>query len=206
MGYILTATAVDLGQVSGAFGSRNEWLVRDLVETFGREFAQFDEMAADFAEDNELAEAVTIEAALTQIVMGEAYNEKLGFMYGYVLEFLCRYFGDWLPNECWSGMPSPSDWARTVDRGLENAGVAASMLRVENHLMNRGPPIAIPQIDDFPGIGYLKLDEVKAAQKSLAQANLAAIKNNEVLEAIQDVQSWLRICADSGRDLICFYA
>jgi hypothetical protein len=207
MGYILTTTAVDLGKVADAVGSKNnKRLVSALVKKFGDEFEQFDEMAAEAREDEDGREALTMQGALTQMVMGEEYNEEFGFMYGYALEYICRHFGKFLPNEEWSAMPSGSDWAETVDRGLEAAGVPESVLRVGNHLMYRGSPIPVPEIEDFPAIGYLKRKEVKAAQKSLGQAKLAVIKDKEVLASIRVLQSWLQTCADSGRDLVCFYA
>jgi hypothetical protein len=206
MGYILTATAIDLGKVSDALGSKNRRLVSVLVKKFGDEFEQFDEMAADFGDDEAGEVALTMRTALAQMVMGEEYNEELGFMYGYALELICRHFGEELLNQHWSAMPSGSEWAKTVDRGLKAAGVPESVLRVQKHLMYRGAPIAIPKVEDFPSIGYLKHKEVKAAQKALGQSKLAAVKDEEVLASIQEIQNWLQTCADSGRDLVCFYA
>ncbi len=206
MGYSLTAIAVDLGKVSGAVGSRNKRLVSALVKKFGDDFEQFDEVAADLGDDEGDEGALTMKDALTQMVMGEEYNEEFGFMYGYALEFICRHFGEELSNEHWSAMPSGSEWATTVDRALKAACVPEKVLRVEKHLMYRGAPIAIPEIEDFPGIGYLKLKEVKAAQKALEQAKTAAVKDKGVLASLQEIQSWLQTCADSGRDLVCFYA
>jgi hypothetical protein len=206
MGYILTAIAADLGKVSGAVGSRNKELFGDLLDMFGNGFGQFDEMATDYADEDDGEKPLTMREALTQMVMGEAYNKQFGFMYGYALEFICRYFGEFLPNGEWSAMPSGSGWAETVDRGLAVAGVPESVLRVGRHLMNRGSPIAIPEIQDFPGIGYLKLEEIESALRSLENAKLTAIEDNYVVTSIQEVHSWLQTCANSNCDLVCFYA
>jgi hypothetical protein len=205
MGYILTPIAVDLGQVCGAIGSKNKELISALVAQFGAGFAQFDRMAAGYAEDNELNQVLTMRSALTQMVMGEEYVKELGFIYGYALEFICRHFGEFLPNGEWSAMPSGTRWAEEVDQGLEAAGVPEKALRVIHHLMGRGAPVAIPDIDDFPGIGYLKLMEVKAAQKALLEAQLTSI-DEEVLGSIRELQGWLETCSSTGRDLVCFYA
>jgi hypothetical protein len=206
MGYILTATAVDLGKVTAAVGSKDMRLLSALVKKFGDDFEQFDEMAADFADEEAGGDALTMQGALGQMVMGEEYSEWLGFLYGYALEFICRHFGERLPNEHWSAMPSGSKWAETVDRGLNAAGVPERVLRVGTHLMNRGSPVPIPEIDDFPGIGYLRLNEVRAAQEALAQARLAAVTDREAIESIKEVRDWLQTCVDLGCDLICFYA
>jgi hypothetical protein len=206
MGYILSAIAVDLGEVSGTVASGKRQLLSALVEQFEDEFGQFDEMAADCAGDEEGGGALTMRRALAQMVMGEEYDEGPGFMYGYALEFLCRHFGETLPNGEWSAMPSGTRWAEAVDRELGNAGVPESVFRVGTHLLNRGAPIAIPEIDDFPGIGYLTRGEVKAAQAALRVAKLSSIMDKEVLASIKEVQRWLQTCAESGRDLVCFYA
>jgi len=206
MGYIVTAIAVELSKVSDALSSKDKQLVGALVQKFEDEFEQFDEMAADVADDEEGEEPLRMRDALTQMVMGQEYSENFGFIYGYALEFLCRHFGEFLPNREWSAMPSGSDWAETVDEGLNAAGVAESVLRVGMHLMNRGAPIAIPDIDDFPAIGYLRLDEIKAAKTALEEAKVTDIKDKQVLASIQELQSWMHRCAESGRDMVCFYA
>lgn len=108
MGYILTPVTVDFKRVTGAVGSKDKRLLSTLVEEFGDEFEQFDELADDVVNDEDGAEVLTMQSVLTQMVMGEQYNEGLGFMYGYALEFVCRYFGEWLPNKAWSAMPSGS--------------------------------------------------------------------------------------------------
>lgn len=154
---------------------------------------------------SKVSEAVSSRNRRLVSTLVKQFGEELE-QFGYALEFLCRHFGERLPNREWSAMPSGSRWVETVDRGLAAAGVPENVLRVGRHLMNRGAPIAIPEIEDFPGIGYLKLAEVKTAQEAFGKANLAASKNKEVLPSIQELQGWLQTCADSGRDLVCFYA
>jgi hypothetical protein len=206
MGYMLTPIAVNLTQVAKVMGSRDARLIDALVEEFGDDFDQIDDMAADYDDEESAEEPLTVHAALTQMVMGEKCDKALGFVYGYTLEFICRHFGEYLPNDEWSSMPRGTQWAETVDQALQAAGVPKQALRVGHHLMGRGAPVAIPEPDDFPGIGYLRLDEIRAAQKALTEANVAAIEDAEVRAAIQQLQAWMQACADSQRDLICFYA
>ena len=142
MGYCVTSFAVDLSQVSWAVGSRNQPLLNILIEEFEDDFEQYDEMAANFHDDEDPDDPLTMRTALTQMIMGDAYNKQLGFMYGYALEFLCLHFGERLPNREWSAMPSGCEWVETVDRALDRAGVPENILRVAGHLINRGPPIA----------------------------------------------------------------
>ncbi len=201
MSYILTPIAVDLKQVAGVIGSRNKRLVAALLKEFGDDFEQIDAMAADYADDGE--EATTVRDALTQMVMGEPYNEAVGFVYGYTLEYICRHFGELLPNGEWSAMRS--EWAEKADRALKAAGVGEKVLRL-SRLMSRGSPVPLPEIEDFPGIGYMDLPEIEAALAALPEDKLAAVKEKELRAALAEVLGWLQTCADSRRDLICFYA
>lgn len=150
MGYCITAFAVDLSLLSQAIGSRNRPLLDTLFDECEGDFEQYDEMAADYHDDEDPTDPLTMRTTLTQMIMGDAYNPQVGFMYGYALEFLCLHFGDRLPNREWSAMPRPSQWIETVDRELDRAGIP---LQVGSQLFYRGPPIAIPEIDDWPAIG-----------------------------------------------------
>jgi hypothetical protein len=198
--------AVQLDRVSKAMRSGDQQLIDAVIEEFGDEFEQIDEMAADYCDAHADEKPLTVREALTQMVVGRECNKQYGFVYGYTLEFVCQHFGECLPNEHWWAMPAPTRWAETVDQALEGAGVPRDALRIGDHLMHRGPPVRIPEPDDFPGIGYLKLDEIARARKALAEARLAAIEDGEVRAAIEEVARWLQICTESQRDLICFYA
>jgi len=170
MGYSLTPVAVDFGKVTGVLGSGKKGVARKVCKRFGSEFEQFDEMAAEYAEDEDGLEELTMCDTIMQMVMGEKYHEHYDFMYGYALEFFCRHFGKFLSNEEWSAMPSGSQWAETVDEGLTEPGVPSDVLRVVNHLIFRGAPVTFPEIDDFPCIGYLRINEIKAAEAALGEA------------------------------------
>jgi hypothetical protein len=99
MGYILNPIAVDLKKVAGVIGSRNKQLVGTLVKKFGDRFEEIDEMAADYTDEEDGEGATTVRDALTQMVMGQEYNDELGCVYGYALEFICFHFGAILSND-----------------------------------------------------------------------------------------------------------
>jgi hypothetical protein len=202
MSYILTPIAVDLKQVAAIIGSRNKKLVGTLIDEFRGGYEEIDEMAAEFAEDEDV-QAATVRDALTQMVMGEEYNEEVGFVYGYALEFVCLHFGDSLPNDHWSAMRS--EWADRADKALESAGVPEEALRL-TLLMHGGSPVRLPLIEDFPFIGHMKLGEIEAALQAFGQDQLAKVRDKELREALSEVRGWLLTCAESKRDLICFYA
>jgi hypothetical protein len=205
MGYILNPIAVDLKKVAGVIGSKNKKLVGTLVKKFGDRFEEIDEMAADCMDEEDGEGVTTVRDALTQMVMGQEYNDELGFVYGYALEFICWHFGALLSNDSWSAMPSPSEWVQQADNALESVGVDEKTLRL-SQLIYRGSPIPLPLIEDFPGIGYMTHEEIVAAVEVFTEDKLDAVKNEAVREALSEVRIWLWSCEASGEDLICFLA
>jgi hypothetical protein len=153
--------------------------------------------------------------ALRHLILGEAPDRRVGFKYGYVLECLCRHFGETLPHDAWCDLRHGSLWFEDLDKTLRDAGVPAKMLSVSRHLAERGPPIAIPKYRDFPSIGYLTQAEIRKALAALSKARIDDLGEEEddeqdeepwLPEGLDDVREWLRACADSQRDLVCFYA
>lgn len=202
MGYGIMPFAVDLPKMIAVVGCRDQQLIDDLLDEFEDHFEEFDEMAADASDDEEGAQPLTMRTALTQMVMGLPYNEDLGFMYGYALELLCRFFGEMLSNRHW--VPISSDWPEQADEALKKAGIDAnvfSMLR----LMYRGEPVPVPRIDDFPGIGYLTRDEIATALGPFGAEVPAGVADDQLAESLDEARGWLVTCAESGRDLVCFY-
>jgi hypothetical protein len=213
MSYILTPIAVDLGQITAALGSRNQSLFDTLVEEFGDDFPQIDDLVPeddDDADDNESEEDAdatpahpSTHDALRQLLFAEPYDPAVAFKYAYALEYVLRHFGDELTNDHWFSMRW--DWAETVDQALAAAGVPANTFRVVNHLMTRGAPVPIPEPDDFPAIGHLRRAEIPAALQALRAAT-PAITDPEVAPAVAEIINWLESCDSTRRDLVCYYA
>jgi hypothetical protein len=97
------------------------------------------------------------------------------------------------------------EWFDTVQKAIKTAGVKEKAFSIHT-LVSRGAPVELPEIEDFPGIGYLTKAEVVKARDALAAADLSKVKNKEVAAAIEQVRSWLDECAKSKRDLVCTYA
>jgi hypothetical protein len=208
VGYILTPIAVDLDEVRGVIGSKKKSLLSKLRKAFAGTLDQIDEMLADRFEDedeegDENKEPITTADVLRHLVMGEPYREGFGFAYGYWFESLCLHFGDFLNNSQWSAMHA--EWFETVQKALTEVRVSKKVFTVD-WLAFRGPPIELPEIDDFPGIGYLTKTEVVTARAALAKADLSKLKNKRTVPSIEQIRSWLDECAKSNRDLVCTYA
>ena len=149
-------------------------------------------------EDDEL----TVEEALRDMVDGANLNKDFGWKYAYALEALCWHFGELLDNSEWS--PMRGQWSEQVDVAISRAGVPENTFSVEGHLMYRGSPIPIPEVPDFPFIGFLRKTELPEAAKSIAQCDRSKL-GEDVERAIRQVEGWLDRARKLERDLFCFY-
>jgi hypothetical protein len=143
--------------------------------------------------------------ALRHLVMGEAPDRRVGFNYGYVLQSLCRHYGEALPNDRWSSLRRGSQWFRGLDRALRAADIPVEALSVTKHLAERGSPVPIPEYSDFPSIGYMRSVEVETALAALGGTDFRAV-DPEARAYVEDVKHWLRRCSELQCDLVCFYA
>ena len=114
------------------------------------------------------------------------------------LEVLCQREGSWLPNTAF--MPIRLEYLETVSAEQLRAGI--SQRWTISAVVFSGPPVAIPEPDDFPVIGHLTLDEVEVA---LAQHRELLPEASEPSPAVEEFTGWLDACRRSGRDLVCFY-
>jgi hypothetical protein len=160
----------------------------------------------DLGEDDAPAgNSITMKEALGHLIMGEEYNQKAGFMYGFALQFICRHIGTRLPNDHWCSLSGWS-WFPEVDRALETLGVPEERLRVQRHLTGHGSPVPIPVIEDFPAIGYLKQDEIKQVAEILDEGKVQSLEFEPMRDGLQELLIWISRCVKLKRDLICFHA
>lgn len=205
MSYAVHPIAVDLDKVRAVIGSKDKAFLARLKKSIGDELEQIDDMLADYVDEDEEEEPLTTADALRHMIMGEPYraDEGLGFAYGYCFEAICLHFGQFLDNNGWSAMRWP--WFEAVQKALGAAGVKEKAFSV-SALVSRGAPIDLPEIDDFPGIGYLTRAEIPSARVVLAAADLSQVKDREAVESIGQVMSWFDTCIESKCDLVCTYA
>jgi hypothetical protein len=117
---------------------------------------------------------------------------------GDALEVLCREAGTWLPNEAF--MPIRLEYLETVSAEQRRLGISERWTVMS--VVFNGPPIAIPEPDDFPVIGHLAADQVGAA---LAQHRDLVTEASEPSPAVEEFMGWLDACHRTGRDFVCFY-
>ncbi len=163
-----------------------------------------DEDEAD-EESDEPQAAVSIAEILRCLVMGEkpAGPVPYRYMYGCALRYLALHFGEVLPHDQWNDFNSSA--FRSIDKAMRTAGIPAKVLSLER-LVYRGAPIAaIPKYQNGLSVGYLRRQEIDQALSALAAAKLDRVGEDDAVY-LEDIHDWLRACADSKRDLLCFSA
>jgi hypothetical protein len=196
MSYGIMPFAVSIAQVQEVFGSHDQALANELKHRFATLFEQDEDY------DDEDGEALSLEQALGEIIDGQELPPEFGHKYGYAVKILCEHFGRHLPNEAFSSVGS--EWIDEIEDVLADSGVSSVDFSLQEHLMYRGSPVPIPRPDDFPAVGYLKLNELAPALRAMQGANFTTAEA-EHREALAEVQSWLETCIELKSDLVCFY-
>jgi hypothetical protein len=158
MGYGIIAFAVDLPRIRSVIGARDERLAEELGESFGLDVG--DNGIADLFGEPDPPTALD---GARQMVLGEPYDQRAGFAYGYFFEHLCERYGSFLPNNAW--YPCTPTFVTHVDEILAAAGVPKQTLAVEN-LIWGGAPVTLP-LTDFPSIGWLPRTGIDPALQAL---------------------------------------
>lgn len=138
-----------------------------------------------------------IPAALEQMISGSEYDLP-GHVYWYALELLAEQNGDPVRNYYWASMPRPSELIDAVTTALARAGSPDAAAIVET-VFTSGPPVDLPDCEDFPLVGYLAADEIPGAVATLDAVDLSAM-DDELAAGVREIGNWLRDCRGGGVD------
>jgi hypothetical protein len=164
MGYSHMFFAVDVAKLKGLYGSKNDALLEEVLESQAEEIEDNDGFFEDEIEDGDSPDTAT---ALRDIFHGNPQRDAEGAMYGYALKIICMHIG------------------QPIYGGEENvADVSAHPY--DSLLMKSGIPIPIPEPSDFPVIGYLDFNQLDQ-EIALAKADhkKAASDSAEAMSAIR---------------------
>ena len=206
MSFGLMAFAVNLRQIRKAVGSRSKSLLLELREEFEDELTEDREQVEEANEDDDFDPELSLEDALRHLIMDEERWDYEGPKYGHAVEMICSFYGEFLPNDHWTGIPV--HWPESVDEALHDTGVSVETFSILNHLLNRSLPIDIPEIDDFPAIGYLTQAEIPTALAALTDERFDSMTQDDsqkIRTSLEQVREWLEICQREKSDLVCFY-
>jgi len=199
MGYGLMVFAVDVERLRREVGSGDA----GLAATYGAGFAADDQETQDLI-DGELggdAGTPTLADVARHVIMGEPYDERVGFAYGYFLEWLCRRHGVPQPNH--SLVPIPVDHLSTLDAQFEKAGLLAPGISIDQ-LGWGGAPVPVPMGEPWPGIGHLEHALLGAGAELLARAPVSDLPE-EFEGAAYDFFQMLSYADENRLSLVGFF-
>ncbi|WP_425396866.1 DUF7691 family protein [Aeoliella sp.] len=180
MSYVLTAYLVDIDKLQAIVGSKDASLV-EAIKANNAEF--FDDEEEEFDDDE-----LWLSTAIEHLVMDQEKDTDEAHQYGYALIEICGYCGELQPCDLWDA----ARWAAVEACGLE-------------HLLTKTkPPVELPPNNDFPSIGCLRRAEV-AAELTTAKDRLAATKDEDVSELLEEYVGWLQTADEKGQDMVFFY-
>ncbi len=136
---------------------------------------------------------------IRHLLRGEPMIPGIGQLYGYALEAVCDVHGRSLSNVGWSGMRFGY---------FEVVGAALAAIGVDfdpSSLVFGGVPAQLPEIDGFPSIGSLDIDEIESLAATFAAANPDLLTDAGIRESVGQIEGWLRHCRRQGNGLVCFY-
>ena len=139
------------------------------------------------------------EDVLAQLVNGGPYDDRVGFAYAYALEALIETYGAMLDNGAW--YPVPFEWATAVEQRFERLGASVPVGR----LVRGGSPVPLPPVDDFPMIGYLEAEEVRALDLAVRSLDLSTIEDANLRASMHGTQTWFDNATRLSYGLVCFY-
>jgi hypothetical protein len=176
MSYVLTPFMIDLSKLRAAVGSKDAALVRAIRASKPEKFEKVDQQGD-----------LSLGDALSRLVMGDKLGQDQAHQYGYALEALCHHLGEVIWPDVWGGVR----WA-----AMEDTGVDA--------VMESGPPVPLPPINDFPTIGFLEAAEIRRRVEEMGDEGLTN-DDEDLQELLEEFEGWLRTAASKGKDLVFFY-
>ncbi len=193
----------DRDKLLEALKSGDNATAASLVEqALGDDFFGDDDDEPYDEEDYQPQRELTAGGALADLLLARPTDPSFGYKYGYALEALCAHLGKTHHPAAWSAINF-----RAIDAIKQVVPPMPSGENIEG-ILHRGSPVSMPQSDDFPAMGYLKLAEIETLRPLVQQAIVACDGNKEKeweQEALAELQSWLDQATDAGDDLVFFY-
>jgi hypothetical protein len=188
--------AVAVDRLRAVPGSRDKTLLDAVRQSTGF-LEMVDEIAEDHEDEEEQQRPPACAEALEQIVNGQPYDARFGYVYGYAYEALCMAIGT-ETERSWTSIARSYDWFARIDKALAALGISLKV----NDLLCRGALIEIPEPDDFPSLGWWTDVEIACAAAVLAKLDLQELDAGtwktirDVADAVQDIRSWIDVAVN----------
>ena len=198
MGYYMFAYGVNTSELQATFASKDETLLAEV---------QKNEIFQNYAEEDEDNETTK---ALTDIIMGNPFDKKRGYTYGYAFIGICATLGKELPFTQEMKFWYETDLInQTLSEDYDIEVEIDTELFPEDHFH----PFPLPEIEDFPMISLIDQDRLKHLDSLLEKVHKteeeieAMIEEDEkgfAYEHIMGLKENIAFCIDNQLDMIAF--
>ena len=139
--------------------------------------------------------------ALAAIVKGSRLSPARAPEYVEALNAVCWVLGTAMDNGAVA--PAPPAHFDAVDRILTERGIDPQITM--SRLVFGGPPLGLPETDDFPAVGYLTPDQVAGAHRALAPQDWSQAPD-DLRPTLQQLTAWMQEAGTHHQGIVCFYA
>lgn len=198
MGYYMFAYGVNTSELQATFASKDETLLAEV---------QKNEIFQNYAEEDENNETTK---ALTDIIMGNPFDKKRGYTYGYAFIGICATLGKELPFTQEMKFWYETDLInQTLSEDYDIEVEIDTELFPEDHFH----PFPLPEIEDFPMISLIDQDRLKHLDFLLENVHKtkeeieAMIEDDEkgfAYEHIMGLKENIAFCLNNQLDMIAF--
>ena len=198
MGYFMFAYGVNTPELQATFASKDETLLAEV---------QKNEIFQNYAEEDEDNETTK---ALTDIIMGNPFDKKRGYTYGYAFIGICATLGKELPFTQEMKFWYETDLInQTLSEDYDIEVEIDTELFPEDHFH----PFPLPEIEDFPMISLIDQDRLKHLDSLLENVHKtkeeieAMIEEDEkgfAYEHIMGLKENIAFCLNNQLDMIAF--
>ena len=198
MGYYMFAYGVNTSELQATFASKDETLLAEV---------QKNEIFQNYAEEDENNETTK---ALTDIIMGNPFDKKRGYTYGYAFIGICATLGKELPFTQEMKFWYETDLInQTLSEDYDIEIEIDTELFPEDHFH----PFPLPEIEDFPMISLIDQDRLKHLDSLLENVHKtkeeieAMIEEDEkgfAYEHIMGLKENIAFCLNNQLDMIAF--
>ena len=192
------AYGVNTSELQATFASKDETLLAEV---------QKNEIFQNYAEEDENNETTK---ALTDIIMGNPFDKKRGYTYGYAFIGICATLGKELPFTQEMKFWYETDLInQTLSEDYDIEVEIDTELFPEDHFH----PFPLPEIEDFPMISLIDQDRLKHLDSLLENVHKtkeeieAMIEEDEkgfAYEHIMGLKENITFCLNNQLDMIAF--
>ncbi len=167
MGYYIFSFGINKNEILNTFNSKDEEIIKKV------------EQNEYFENYNEQDDAkFTTKDALFGIIKGKRFKKKYGYTYGYALISLCATLGRELPYNQEIKLGYETEYINQIlaeDFNIKDFDIEVFLFS-EDKLSS----FPIPNIDDFPMISVVKLQELKEIKSKLSNVIISDAKIEEL--------------------------